>query len=93
MKDIFKITYERCLENYKNKSSNIAKSVLPQITDVFKNQSGTYKNIVIPFTDGIKTLQVTADLEESVETEGANHLKHWREVLLLHLLITNGKNI
>ena len=70
--EIFKITYERCLENYKNKSSNIAKSVLPQITDVFKNQSGTYKNIVIPFTDGIKTLQVTADLEESVETEGAN---------------------
>jgi len=70
--EILNITYERCLENYKNKSSNIAKSVLPQITDVFKNQSGTYKNIVIPFTDGIKTLQVTADLEESVETEGAN---------------------
>jgi preprotein translocase subunit SecA len=45
---------------------------LPQIRDVFENQSATYKNIVIPFTDGIKTLQVTADLEESVKSDGMN---------------------
>jgi len=70
--EIIDITYKNCLENYKTKSSNIAYSVLPQIKDVFKNQSATYKNIVIPFTDGIKTLHVTADLEESVTSEGMN---------------------
>ena len=42
------------------------------IKNVFETQSATYKNIVIPFTDGIKTLQVTADLEESVKSEGNN---------------------
>ena len=70
--EILQITFDRCIENYKNKSKNISQTVLPQIKDVFKNQSAVYKNIVIPFTDGIKTLQVTADLEESVNTDGAN---------------------
>ncbi len=70
--EVLEITYVKCLENYKTKSSNIASSVLPQIRDVFENQSATYKNIVIPFTDGIKTLQVTADLEESVKSDGMN---------------------
>ena len=70
--EILNITYNICIENYKTKSSNIAYTVLPQIKNVFENQSATYKNIVIPFTDGIKTLQVTADLEQSVTSEGAN---------------------
>ncbi len=70
--EVLEITYKKCIDNYKTKSKNIAQTVLPQIKDVFKNQSAVYKNIVIPFTDGVKTLQVTADLEESVNTEGAN---------------------
>ena len=70
--EVLEITYEKCIENYKTKSLNIAQSVLPQIKDVFKTQSSTYKNIVIPFTDGLKTLQISADLEESVNTEGSN---------------------
>ena len=69
---ILQLTFDKCIENYKNKSQNISQTVLPQIKDVFKHQSEVYKNIVIPFTDGIKTLQVTADLEESVNTDGAN---------------------
>ena len=70
--EVLEITYKKCIENYKTKSKNISQTVLPQIKDVFKNQSGLYKNIVIPFTDGVKTLQVTIDLEESVNTEDQN---------------------
>ena len=42
------------------------------IKNVFENESATYKNIVIPFTDGMKTLQVTSNLEEAVKSEGKN---------------------
>ena len=70
--EILDATYNNCINNYKTKSSNITSTVLPQINDIFKNQSATYKNIVIPFTDGKKTLQVTADLEQSVNSEGGN---------------------
>ena len=39
---------------------------------MYENQSATYENIVIPFTDGMKTLQVVANLKESFESNGNN---------------------
>ena len=70
--EILRTTFERCIENYKSKSSNIAATVLPQIKNIYTNQSATYQNVIIPFTDGIKTLQVSANLEESVNSKGEN---------------------
>ncbi|MBT6014100.1 MAG: preprotein translocase subunit SecA [Flavobacteriales bacterium] len=65
-------TFSKCISNYKLKSEKIAEKVLPNIKNVFENESATYKNIVIPFTDGMKTLQVTSNLEEAVKSEGKN---------------------
>ena len=41
--EVLEITYKKCIENYKTKSKNISHTVLPQIKDVFKNQSAVYK--------------------------------------------------
>ena len=66
------ITFKSCYDNYKLKTSNIAKQTFPVIKDVFENQSANYKNIVVPFTDGIKTFQVVTNLKESFDSKGAN---------------------
>ena len=42
---------------------------MPVITDVFENQS-QYENIAIPFSDGIKNMQIVANLKKSVDTQG-----------------------
>ena len=34
--EILQITFDKCIENYKNKSRNISQTVLPQIKDVLK---------------------------------------------------------
>ncbi len=70
--ELAEITFEKCYNNYKVKTSSIAQQTFPVIKDVFEKQSATYKNIVIPFTDGIKTLQVVTNLKESFESQGAN---------------------
>ncbi|HIL66506.1 MAG TPA: hypothetical protein EYG43_01305 [Flavobacteriales bacterium] len=70
--EIVEKTYQSCYKSYQLKSENIAKKAFPIIKDVFDNQSATYENIVIPFTDGMKTLQVVTNLKESVEQEGNN---------------------
>jgi preprotein translocase subunit SecA len=70
--ELAEITFEKCYSNYKLKTSSIAKQTFPVIKDVFEKQSATYKNIVIPFTDGLKTLQVVTNLKESFESQGAN---------------------
>ena len=64
--------YQSSIENYKVKNSVIGKKTFPVIKDVFEKQSATYENIVIPFTDGLKTLQVVTNLKEAYETVGGN---------------------
>ena len=64
--------FSKCYELYQIKSNNIAKQTFPVIKEIFKSQSATFENIVIPFTDGIKTLQVVTNLEEAYNSEGEN---------------------
>ena len=64
--------YENCYKSYQAKSLAIASQAYPVIKDVFENQSATYENIVIPFTDGLKTLQVVTNLKEAHDSEGGN---------------------
>jgi len=70
--EITEKVYESCYSSYQNKSTSIAKQAYPVIKDVYENQSATYENIVIPFTDGLKTLQVVTNLEEAHNSEGKN---------------------
>lgn len=60
------------LQSYQNKSETIANQAFPVIKDIYKNQSANYENIVIPFTDGLKTLQVVTNLKEAHDSEGKN---------------------
>ena len=64
--------FKKCYENYNIKSNTIAKQAYPVIKDVFEKQGATYENIVIPFTDGMKTLQVVTNLKEAVDSQGKN---------------------
>jgi preprotein translocase subunit SecA len=64
--------YENCYKSYQAKSSAIASQAFPVIKDVFENQAAAYENIVIPFTDGLKTLQVVTNLKEAHDSEGEN---------------------
>ena len=63
-------TFDVALAHYNEKSKMIAEMVYPVVKDVFENQSAQFKNIVIPFTDNRKTLQVVAPLEKSYKTHG-----------------------
>ena len=64
--------YGLCLQNYKLKNEAIGNSTYPVIKDVFENQSAKYENIVIPFSDGMKTLQVVTNLKEAYGSKGEN---------------------
>jgi preprotein translocase subunit SecA len=43
---------------------------MPVITDVFLNQGQQYENIVVPITDGLKTMQVVANLQKCYKSQG-----------------------
>jgi preprotein translocase subunit SecA len=60
--------YQAAIKGYQHKSETTAAKSFPVIKDVFENQSQTFENIVVPFTDGIKTLQVVVNLKKAYET-------------------------
>ena len=68
--DLVEKTFDEAQRFYKHKSSVLIERTLPFVNEVFTNQGATIQNIVIPFSDGIKGLQVIANLKKSVESKG-----------------------
>ena len=47
-----------------------AELAFPVIQNVYETQRDKFKRIVVPFTDGVKSLQVVTDLEKAYQTNG-----------------------
>ena len=62
--------YKAALAHYKEKTDRNAKEAFPVIKNVYENKNNQYERIVVPFTDGIKSLNVVTDLKKAYETEG-----------------------
>ena len=67
--EIIDRVYEATLLGYERRMAQTAQQALPVISDVFLNQGAQYENIVVPITDGLKTMQVVTNLERSYKTE------------------------
>ncbi len=57
--------FDKALEVYNNKTRIIGEKTLPIIENVHKNTQ--YENILIPFTDGKKSMNVVVNLKKAVE--------------------------
>ena len=63
-------TYKAVLEHYNDKIERNAAEAFPIIKNVYENNNGQYLRIIVPFTDGIKSLNVVTDLEKAYATQG-----------------------
>jgi len=62
--------YDEVMEVYHRKTQHLAENVFPVIKDLFQTRGETIENIVVPFTDGKKGIQVIANLKKSYESKG-----------------------
>ncbi len=62
--------YAKAIESYKRKNEQIAETAFPVIKEVYEKAAQKYENIAIPITDGIKTLNMIANLKKAYETNG-----------------------
>lgn len=63
-------TYKAVLDHYNDKIARNAAEAFPIIKNVYENNNGQYLRIIVPFTDGIKTLNVVTDLEKAYTSQG-----------------------
>ena len=66
---------------------------MPQIKHVYETQSDRYKRILLPFTDGsTHPLNVTADLEEAVKSNGKSVVRDIEQAVTLAIIDDKWKN-
>ncbi len=75
--------FKLVVDTYKRKEEAIAQQAYPVIKDVYEKSGHTYENIVVPVTDGTKTIQVITNLKKSYETEGRDLVKSYQKSAIL----------
>ncbi|MGB3526373.1 MAG: preprotein translocase subunit SecA [Flavobacteriales bacterium] len=89
--DISEKVFEQALEAYNRRGQQIAAQALPVIGDVFLNQGKQYENIVVPITNGTKTMQVVTNLEKAYKTEGKDLIDSVEKYITLAIIDNEWK--
>ncbi|NHN25139.1 preprotein translocase subunit SecA [Flavobacterium jejuense] len=85
-RDIISTTYKAVLEHYNEKSSRNTKEAFPIIKNVYENNNGQYERIVVPFTDGIKSLNIVTNLEKAYTTEAKSLITDFEKNVSLAII-------
>jgi len=78
--------YKAAYDHYQNKMVRNAELAFPVIKNVYETQKDQYKRILVPFTDGVKTLNVATDLEKAYETEGKQLIQDFEKNISLAII-------
>ncbi|RUA11750.1 MAG: preprotein translocase subunit SecA [Flavobacteriia bacterium] len=86
--ELFDIVYK----HYQKRIEHNAIAAYPVIKDVYENQGDRYERIMVPFTDGIKTLQVITNLKDAYESEGKQLITDFEKNITLSIIDDAWKN-
>jgi preprotein translocase subunit SecA len=78
--------YKSAFDHYKEKMKQSADLAFPVIKNVYETQRDKFKRIVVPFTDGIKSLQVVTDLETAYKTNGKQLITDFEKNISLAII-------
>ena len=76
--------YEVAYKKYIAKCDESAIEAFKVIENVYKN--GGYERMVVPFTDGIKTINVVTDLTKAYETQGKTLINDFEKNIVLSIV-------
>jgi len=62
--------YQEAINSYHHKMEDLAKSSIPVFKNIRLTQGNHIENVVVPFTDGRKGIQVLANMQKTLGTEG-----------------------
>ncbi len=80
------IIYKAAFQHYRDKMQRNADLAYPVIENVYQTQRDRFKRIVVPFTDGVKNLQVVTDLEKAYETKGKQLINDFEKNITLAIV-------
>ena len=90
--ELTKKLYKNLFDHYINKTIDNAKIAFPVIKEVFERPNNKFERIVVPFTDGVKTLNVITNLKKAYESKGKQLVEDFEKNITLALIDESWKN-
>ncbi len=84
--EIAGLIYKEAFKHYREKMQRAADLAFPVIENVYNTQRDRFKRIVVPFTDGVKNLQVVTDLEKAYESQGKQLINDFEKNITLAIV-------
>ena len=84
--DITGKIYKTAFSFYTEKTERTAREAMPIIKNVFEDVSNQFERIVVPFTDGIKSLNVVTDLKKAYESGGVQLVADFEKNITLAIV-------
>ena len=74
---------QKVQNNYNNKLIRIKDEAFPVIKRIYASKENNYKSILIPFSDGITTINIVCDLDKAIETNGQSIVSSFEKGVML----------
>ena len=78
--------YKAAMTFYAEKTERSAREALPIIAGVYEDPNNQYERIIVPFTDGIKTLNVITDMKKAYDTGGTQLIADFEKNITLAIV-------
>ncbi|WP_276391348.1 preprotein translocase subunit SecA [Eudoraea chungangensis] len=89
--EIANITYDAAYTYYKDKMERSAATAFPVIKRVYEDNSNSFERIVVPFTDGIKSLNVVTNLKNAYDSNGKDLVTDFEKNITLAIIDDSWK--
>ncbi len=76
---------------YERKSEGVINQAMPVLKQVNAERGNLIENIVIPFTDGIRNIQVPVELRKAIENNGREVTRSFEKTIVLALIDDSWK--
>jgi preprotein translocase subunit SecA len=84
--------FDHTTKHYKNKMDALAQRAWPFIKEVYETRGQTVQNIVVPFTDGQRHIQILSNLKKSYETKGKELITSFEKGVTLAIIDDSWKD-
>lgn len=84
--ELTETVYKNAYNNYQQKTNLVANMAYPVIKTVYENEANNYENIVVPFTDGMRTIQVVTPLEEAYQSQAKTLSAYFEKNVILAMI-------
>ena len=89
--DLIQQLFDSAQKHYTEKIQLVAEQAFPVVRDVYTNPNNNFENIVTPFSDGIRGVQVVVNLKKAFETKGRELILGFEKAVVLAMIDDSWK--